>query len=488
MSGAPSSRRGLLDPADWDAFRRDAHALLDLLIGRLEHAAEGPVWRPMSDEIRHRLDQPSPREPAAFDALRADLESLILPYATFNTHPRFWGWVQGTGTPGGMLAEMAAAAINANCGGRDHAALPLERTVIGWACRWFGMPPSAGGLLVSGSSMANLLGLAVARHHALGPDVRARGMGNSRPVTYASSEVHMSLVKAVELLGLGRDSLRVIPVDASLRMDIPALRAAIAGDRAAGATPFCVVASAGTVNSGAFDDIAAIADLCAAERVWLHVDGAFGGLVVLSPAHASMARGIERADSIAFDYHKWLHVPYDAGAILVRDAELQRATFAGRPDYLASIGGFSGGEPWPSDFGIELSRGFRALKVWWTVKEHGTDRLGASIARNCAQAKLLEGLLRRNPTIEIAAPVTLNIVCCRYRAPGFDEEALDRLNGHIVVAIQESGLAVPSSCRIGGRLCIRVCITNHRSRDEDFRLLADAIAETGVRLTAQAPR
>lgn len=474
----------LLDPNDWGSFRHEAHALLDHLIDRLAHAGDGRVWQPLPEEMKQRLATPSPGEPTTVGQLRADLVEMILPYATGNTHPRFWGWVHGTGTAGGMLAEMAAAAINANCGGRNHGGIELERIVVGWARDWFGLPLSAGGLLVSGSSMANLLALAVARHHKAGHDVRSKGNAGAPLVVYASTEMHMSVTKATELLGLGREALHAIPVDPGLQMDLAALRAAIATDRAKGSRPFAIVANAGAVNSGAFDDLPALADLAAAEGLWLHVDAAFGGLVVLSPALAPMAAGIERADSIAFDFHKWLHVPYDAGCVLVRDQAHQLAAFGGRPDYLASIGGLASGEPWPSDLGIELSRGYRALKVWWTVREHGTARLGEAIARNCVQARLLEGLLLANPSIEVLAPVVLNIVCFRYRPHGMDEPALDDLNARIVVAIQESGIAVTSSCRVGGRLAIRVCITNHRSRDEDFAILAEAIAAQGRRLAA----
>jgi aromatic-L-amino-acid/L-tryptophan decarboxylase len=216
----------------------------------------------------------------------------------------------------------------------------------------------------------------------------------------------------------------------------------------------------------------------------LHVDGAFGALVRLSPELAPLARGIERADSLAFDFHKWLHVPYDAGCILVRDETLLRATFGGRTDYLANVGGLSGGEPWPSDLGIELSRGFRALKVWWTIKENGARKLGEAIAANCAQARRLADLLRRNPRIEIAAPVFLNIVCFRWADPQRDGSAQDAMNAEIAVALQMSGTAVTSTTRLNGRLCLRVCITNHRSRDADFDLFADSFDEIGARLEA----
>jgi glutamate/tyrosine decarboxylase-like PLP-dependent enzyme len=474
-----------LDPADWPAFRAFAHDLLDRMLDRQQGAGQGPVWRPVPDSVKTRLEEPAPLAPIPLAALGRELDEFVLPYSVGNTHPRFWGWVHGTGTPGGALAELVAATLNANCGGRDHGGIYLERAVVGWARDWFGLPAETGGLLLSGSSMANLIGLAVARHVHGGAGVREAGLGGAGLVGYASDQAHASLLKAMETLGLGRAALRAVPSGADFAMDLEALAARIGEDRAAGLLPFAVVATAGTVATGAFDDIGRIADLCAGERLWLHVDGAFGGLVKLAPALAPLAGGIERADSLAFDFHKWLHVPYDAGCVLVRDGERLREAFGGRPDYLANVGGLSAGEPWPADLGLELSRGFRALKVWWTIKEQGLDRLARAIARNCAQAQRLADLLRANPHVEIAAPVSLNIVCCRYVAPGLEGPALDDLNAALVVAMQMRGTAVTSTARIRGRLCIRVCITNHRSRDADFDLLAAEIAEIGARLAAE---
>ncbi len=479
-----AARNPSLDPQDWDAFRRFAHELVDRMVDHVRDIGAGPVWRPLPDEVKARIATPAPAAPTSYQALREDLEALVLPYSAGNAHPRFWGWVQGSGTPGGALAEFVAAMLNSNCGGRDHGAIYLERAVVGWARDWFGFPPTAGGLLTSGSSMANLLSLAAARAH-YGEEIRARGVSGRRLVAYASAEAHASLAKAMETLGLGREALRAIPVDENYRMRLEALATAIAEDRDSGFEPFAVVATAGTVNTGAFDDISGVADLCEREKIWLHVDGAFGSLVRLAPKLAGLADGIERADSLAFDFHKWLHVPYDAGCVLARDEQMLRAAFGGRPHYLASAGGLAGGEPWPSDLGLELSRGFRALKIWWTVKEQGVERLGAAIQRNCAQAGYLAERLGRNPRVKIAAPVALNIVCCRYVAPGLDGAALDRLNGAIVVALQQRGIAAPSTTRLGGRLCIRVCITNHRSRDADFDALAEAISEIGARLAAR---
>ena len=482
----PAKSAQNLDPEDWESFRGFAHELVDAMIERQRVMAEGPVWQPVPSAVKARIATPAPAAPTPFEELRSELDELVLPYAVGNTHPRFWGWVHGSGTPGGALAEFVAAMLNANCGGRDHGAIYLERAVIGWARDWFGLPASAGGLLVSGSSMANLLGLAAARQRCVGSGLRAHGIAGMPLVAYASAQAHSSLVKAMEVLGLGHEALRKIPVDAQYRMDVAALGARIDADRVAGDIPFAVVATAGTVNTGAFDDLGSIADLCGRENLWLHVDGAFGALVKLAPELTHLADGVERADSIAFDFHKWLHVPYDAGCILVRDGTSLTAAFGGRPDYLASAGGLADGEPWPSDLGIELSRGFKALKVWWTIKEQGLERLGAAIARNCAQAKYLAARLSMQENIKIVAPIPLNIVCCRYVAPQMDGPALDALNVAIVVELQESGVAAPSTTKLDGRVCIRVCITNHRSRDADFDLLSEAIAEIGARLAAKA--
>ncbi len=482
---AARAARSALDPADWGAFRDDAHALLDRLIAQLEHAGDGAVWTPMPDAVKQQLAAPPPGAPRGVHDVCADLSDLILPYCTGNTHPRFWGWVHGTGTAGGVLAEMAAAAMNANCGGRDHGAIHLETCVIGWMARWFDFPSAAGGLLVSGSSMANLLGLAAARRRAL-PNARTRGL-NGAPLTgYVSAEGHSCVAKAFELLGLGRDALRRIPVDAGFRMDLDSLRRTVKRDRVTAFDPFCVVATAGTVNTGACDDIAGISDFCRDEGLWLHVDGAFGALTILSPRLAQRLAGIDRANSLAFDFHKWLHVPYDAGCLVVRDETELLATFADRAPYLAGDAALAGGDVWPCDLGIELSRGFRALKVWFTIQEHGTVALGEAIARNCEQAQTLAAQIARRPLLRLMAPVPLQIVCCRYQPPDMDDVAVDLLNARLVATLQQRGIAAPSTCRIGDRLCIQVCITNHRTGDGDLVILVQAIERIGAELAASA--
>src|SRR5882672_964723 len=380
-----------------------------------------------------------------------------------------------------------AAAMNANVGGRDHGAVHVERQVLSWCRQLFGFPEGASGLLVSGTSMATLIGLTVARNAAVGADVRTTGVAGvaGRLVGYTSSESHSSVKRAFEILGLGSNALRSIPVAADFRMDVDRLGEAIAGDREQGLTPFCVVATAGTVNTGAIDDLGAVADLCAGQGLWLHVDGAFGALAVMSDSLKPALAGIERADSLAFDFHKWMHVPYDAGCVLVRRGDLHHAAFAMHAPYLApQQRGLAGGEPWFCDFGPELSRGFRALKVWFALKEHGTRKLGQAIEDNCRLARDLGAQVAAHRDLELLAPVALNIVCFRLTQAGLAPADLDRLNTDIVADLQESGLAAPSTTRLGGRTAIRVNITNHRTRPADLTVLIDAILAIGHRRVA----
>jgi glutamate/tyrosine decarboxylase-like PLP-dependent enzyme len=483
LRGSEPDPEESLDPADWEAFKDLAHRLLDDVLDHLRAVPERAVWRPVPAAVRQALAEPLPVQGQGVERTCRDARELILPYPTGNAHPRFWGWVHGSGTASGVLAELLAAAINANCGGRDHGAIYVERQVIEWCRQLFDFPEHSSGILVSGTSMATLIGLAVARHHLAGTDVRADGIrGAPALVGYASAEAHGSVARAFELLGLGRTALRLIPVDGDYCMELDALRAAIARDLALGARPFLVVGTAGTVNTGAIDDLAAVADVCAKENVWLHVDGAFGALIALSADLKRRLAGIERVDSLAFDFHKWLHVPYDAGCVLVRRGDLHRAAFAMSPDYLRrDARGLAGGDPWFCDYGPELSRGFRTLKVWFTLKEHGARRLGAMIERNCEQARYLAARIAAEPRLELMAPVALNIVCFRLRAPGLDDAGLDRLNAALVADLQESGIAAPSTTTLGGRTVIRVRLTNHRTRLSDLDILIEAVLSFGER-------
>ena len=466
-----------LDPADWPGFRAGAHVALDLMLDHLQTIREQPVWRPTPPSVRAALRAPLPEQPQGLAAVVDQFDRLIRPYATGNLHPRFMGWVHGGGTPVGMVAEMLAGGLNANLGGRDHAPILVERQVIGWMAALFGLPQTAGGLLVTGTSIANLIGVLIARRAALGPTSRASGLGGTRLVAYTSAAAHGCLPRAMDYAGLGSDALRRVPVDGRHRIDLDALRRAVAADRAAGATPFLVIGTAGTVDIGAIDDLAALADLAAAERLWFHVDGAFGALGVLTSEIAPRLSGIERAQSLALDFHKWAQVPYDAGFVLVRDGALHRDTFATSAEYLRrEARGLAGGTFWPNDFGPDLSRGFRALKTWFTLRVYGTEQLGAMIAQTCRVARHLAARVAAEPRLELLAPAPLNIVCFRYR--GADADAL---NAAIVADVQESGVAAPSTTRIDGALAIRAAIFNHRTRERDVDALVDAVLRHGDR-------
>ena len=467
-----------LDPQDWEAFRQVAHSALDEAIDYLKDVRQRPVWQPVPEDVKGRLHEPFPVAPQGIEKTYRDFRELVLPYPTGNIHPRFWGWVHGTGLATGIISEALGAAMNANCGGRDHGALYVERRVIDWCREIVGYPEQSSGILVSGTSMGSIIGLAVARNARAGCDVRAEGIGGAPKslVTYASSEAHSSVAKALELLGLGHDSLRKIPVDERFAIDPVELRRAIQKDRQAGREPFCVIGCAGTVNTGAIDDLTILAEICQSERLWFHVDAAFGALCTLSDALRPLLRGIDRSDSISFDFHKWMYVQYDAGCVLVRDGELHKKAFATRPDYLQhSDRGLAGGGEWFTDLGPELSRSFRALKIWFALKEHGTRRFGEMIEKNCHQARYLAQLVEANPKLELLVEPTLNIVCFRHRAAELDATALDRLNRDIVADLQERGIAAPSTTRVSGKLAIRVAITNHRSRREDFDLLVASV-------------
>lgn len=477
-----TDERPTLDPEDWPAFRARAHAMLNAALDHAAGAADGPVWTPVPDDVKARVAEPVPLEPQGTDAVCEDLLGCVLPYPTGNTHPRFFGWVHGAGSPGGIIAESMAAAMNANLGGRDHGANDVEHQVIHWMRDLFGFPDTASGLVVSGTSMATVIALSAARHAKAGYDIRHEGVrpDKGQLVGYASSEAHSCIARTFDMLGLGFDALRSIPVNDDFSMDTDALDQAIRDDLAAGLRPFCVVSSAATVNTGAIDDLAIIADFCTKHDLWFHVDGAFGAVAALSDTLKPLFSGMERADSLAFDFHKWMHVTYDAGFVLIRSEEAHRAAFSLRPDYLtAQPRGLAAGNPWFCEYGPELSRGFRALKVWFHLKEHGIRKIAAKAEDNCAQARYLGDLVAAHDDLVLATPVTLNICCFRFVTSDLSDEALDDLNGEIVMDLQESGVAAPSTTRLNGRLAIRVNITNHRTTMGDMELLVTEVVKTG---------
>ncbi|MEJ8567254.1 pyridoxal phosphate-dependent decarboxylase family protein [Elongatibacter sediminis] len=481
-----------LDPRDWDDMRELAHQMVDDAVDLLKSAGEGPVWQPVPGEVRERLRGPAPRQPESLEAIYRQYLDDILPYRMGNIHPRFWAWYMGNGTLTGALGDFLASVMNSNVGGGNHSAPLVEAQVIDWMREIVGFPPGSSGLLTSGASAANLIGLTVARNTAAGYDVRHEGV-RAAPgplVAYASTEVHSCNKKAVETLGLGSDGLRGIPVNDDFKIDLDALRHSIDADRKAGAVPFCVIGSAGTINTGAIDDLEALADLCESEGLWFHIDGAIGAVAALADNVRPLLRGMERADSIALDLHKWMHIPFEAGCALVRSETAHRESFSLTPEYLAHEAegrGLASGKYWPSDYGLQLSRQFRALKVWMSIREHGLDRYGRMIARNVEQAHYLDRLIEADPALEHMAPTGLDIVCFRFNPGGMAEEALDRLNQDILTELHEQGIAVPSYSTLNGRYCLRVAIANHRSRDEDFDLFVRELLRIGRELSSDPP-
>ncbi len=476
-----------LDPEDWQELRSQGHRMLDDMIDYLSGIRERPVWQPIPDAVRSTFQAGLPHEPGSLSDAHERFMNDILPYAVGNSHPGFMGWVHGGGNPVGMLAEMLAAGLNANLGGRNQIPVEVERQVVQWVREMLGFSEEASGLFVTGTSMANLIAVWVARVAMLGTAVRKDGIApnGSKLVAYTSAGAHGCITQAMDLAGLGSAALRIIPMNAAFEIDMALLEEAIAKDRAAGLQPFFIAATAGSVDVGAIDPLSAIADLAVREQIWFHVDGAYGALGMLAPDIAPRLDGIERANSVALDFHKWGQVPYDAGFIMVRDGALHQATFSSPASYLRrEARGLAGGSPWPCDFGPDLSGGFRALKAWFTLQVYGADKLGQVISNTCALAQYMKQRIEASAQLELLAPVALNIVCFRHRGrPGMDGGKLDRFNAALAVAIQESGKAAPSTTIVNGRLAIRAAIVNHRTS----RAEVDALIDTALALGETIP-
>ncbi|MCK2047135.1 pyridoxal phosphate-dependent decarboxylase family protein [Chromohalobacter moromii] len=480
-----------LDPQNWHALEEAFHQALQTGLEHLQSLEEQPVWRPAPEAMKSAFRSPLPTSPKPLEQLLDQFRDQLLPYGNGNTHPRFFGWVHGGGNLYGALGELCAALLNNNLGGRDHIAHQVEHQVLQWSREMFGFPASSSGLLTSGTSMATLIALAVARQSAVGASMKTQGLqGNTSPlVGYCSAQSHNSVLKAFQLLGLGSDALRAVPVSDDFTLDTHALAELITADRLAGATPFCVIATVGTVNTGAIDDITAIREVCYREDLWLHVDAAFGGALALLDEYQDAIGAVQDADSIAFDFHKWFQVPYAVGGLLVKDANTHRATFSERKEYLTTEPmGLSAGAPWFCDFGPELSRGFMALKVWFTFQGVGTERLAGVVRKHCQLATETANIIDASANLERLAPVPMNVVCCRYVPPRLQGEAsqqaayLDALNSAIVTQLQLQGRAAPSTTVLHGCVAIRVAIVNHRTESAHMNDLVSDIQQLGTQI------
>lgn len=473
-----------LDPADWEPLRGVARRIVDDAVDFIRDVRERPVWKNMPPEVRARFGSPAPQEGQPLEDVYGELVTDMLPYQMGNIHPRFWMWYMGASNFTGALGDFLAAILGSNLGGGDHAAAEIDKQVVNWLKEMMGYPAAASGTLVSGGSVANLIGLTVARNRMSGIDLRELGVRALKmPMRfYGSNQIHSCHQIAMEAMGLGNGALRRVATDTACRMDIAALHAAITEDRAAGMLPACVIATAGTVNTGALDDLDAIADLCAAEGLWLHVDGCIGALLAIAPEGKALVRGIARADSIALDPHKWLHAPFEVGCALVRDAGAHFGTFTVTPEYLENAPRGIASGVWLHDFGLQTSRGFRALKVWMALKEHGVAKFGRLIEQDLAHARYLTARIEAAPNLEICFPTAINIVCFRYDPGGLPEAALQTLNMEIMVRMQEASIAAVSDTTVNGRHCLRAAINNHRTTRADLDVLIDEVARQGAAL------
>lgn len=478
-----------LDPVDWEKTRALAHQMVDDALDRMRGLRDAPVWRPMPEEVRASLDAPVPLAPEPLEAIYANVRDKLYPHAMGNIHPRFWAWYMGAGCLTGALADFLAAIDGSNLGSGDTGASQVDRQVTDWLRQMLGFPETSSGTLVNGGSMANIVGLMAARNAKAGVNLHEHGVGDiARPLRfYSSDQVHSCHLKAMNLLGLGGKALRRIATDTDYRIDLDALRAAVAEDRTQGFEPACVIATAGSTNTGAIDDLRAIADFCRDEGLWLHIDGCIGALLVIAPENRHLVAGIERSDSLALDLHKGLHAPFDVGCALIRDRRLHRETFAESAEYLQMASRGIAAADHLHSYSPEISRSFRALKVWMMLRHHGVESFGRILDRNIAQARYLEQLIEAEPTLALLAPTATTIVCFRHDPGGMDEEELRAHNREIMLRIQESGMAVLTDTTLRGRHALRVAICNHRTRNEDLDLLLHEVLRIGSELGEVQP-
>src|SRR5882724_1585298 len=473
----------MLEPSA-DEIRAWSNSVTQFMIDYLGGLRDRPLYRHTSSrEIRDGLDPALPAKGTDFDALLKVFRDTIVPFSRQNAHPRMFGYVQSPGTPIAAFADLFASILNANLTIWRSAPAPveLERLTIDWIRQILGFNAEAGGLFVSGGSMANLAAIAAAR--------QAKDYSSGRLRIYASSETHFSIAKAAALLGIGRENVRHVPVDDHFRIRVDDLVAKITADLEAGYVPFCVVANAGTVNTGAVDPLAEIREIADRFKLWMHVDGSYGAFAVLAESARELFAGIERADSVALDPHKWLYLPVDVGCVIYRDPEIARPAFAHEAEYTRIIGEEADEAFAFWDYGPELSRRFRALKVWMLLKGVGVSALSEAIENNLACARHLESMVRASDDFEMAAPVELSIFCFRHMPVQLRNESpktIDAFNERLLVALQRDGSSYLSNATLGGRFALRGCVLNYRTTLRDMEILLDDLRRVAKSLPASA--
>jgi aromatic-L-amino-acid decarboxylase len=473
----------MLDPSA-DEIRDWGNSVIQFMTDYFGDLRDRSVYGHMSSrDIRDQLDAALPTKPIDFDQLLKVFRDTIIPFSRQNAHPRMFGYVQSPGTPLAAFADLLASTLNANLTVWRSAPAPveLERLTIDWIRQILGFDAEAGGLFVSGGSMANFAALAAAR--------QSKDYSSGRLRIYASSETHFSVAKAAALLGIGRENVRNIAVDERLKIRVDDLVAKITADLEASYVPFCVVANAGTVNTGAVDPLAEVRDVADRFQLWMHVDGSYGALAILANSARELFAGMERADSVALDPHKWLYLPVDVGCVIYRAPEIARAAFAHEAEYTRIIGQEADEAFAFWDYGPELSRRFRALKVWMLLKGVGLDSLGEAIESNLACARHLESMVRASDDFEMAAPVELSIFCFRH-VPGQvrneSPQVIDAFNERLLVALQRDGSSYLSNATLGGRFALRGCVLNYRTTLRDMEILLDDLRRVARSLPTSA--
>lgn len=501
-----ASRNAQGTPADWfdgdlspDEFRRLGYRAVDLISAYLRDVRDLPVFpAKRSDEIAALFEEPLPQAGQSADSILDAWSERVLPNTTHLGSPRYFGFVNGSGSMMGILADALAASVNMNVGGwkASPAATEIERRTIRWLAEITGYDPACGGLLTSGGQMANFTALLTALRSVAPYDMTANGLQDERRqgrflVYMSDHEGHVSIVRAVDLMNLGRDAIRRVPSRADFTMDVAALRTMIEEDRARGDVPFCVVGQVGSINVGAIDPLEDIAEVCREFGLWFHADGACGAVGAMLPEKRPLYRGLDRADSLTLDPHKWLYVPYECGCVLVRRPEALRHTFSMQASYLRGTRstGYEGFDYF--DNGPQMSRGFRALKVWMTIKHYGLDGYQKLLSQNVRCAEHLDLLVRADADFEPLHRPVLNIYAFRFRPARMRDRGsasdayLDDLNQRIVDAVQASGVAFMMSTRIHGRTCLRLSICSHRTTPADIDLVFERIRSIGQSLDAQ---
>lgn len=474
-----------LDPENWDEIRALGHQMIDDLVDYWKGIREEPIWKPIPEEVKSTFSQTIPLSPTKPTAVYEEFKKNIFAYNKGNVHPRFFAWIQGTGNPMGVWGDLLASGMNPNVAIGEHAPMYVDQQVVNWCKEMMGFPKESSGILVSGGSMANITALTVARNSFNGLKLRRKGLQDfpSKMRIYCSVETHSCIQKAAEIIGLGTDSVVKIAVNSHFEMLSEALEEQIKGDLEEGLTPFCIVGTSGTVNTGAIDPMDELLKISKAYGLWFHVDGAYGALCKLDPIYSDRLKAIEQADSLAFDLHKWLYVPYEVGCTLIRDKAKHRDSFSVNPNYLVQeTRGLAGGLDSINNYGFELSRGFKALKVWMSLKEQGLEKYKKMIAQNNRQAEYLGRLVEENPDLELTAPVSMSITCFRMHREGHTENQLRDLNREVLIRLQEQGIAAPSSTMLNGKFTLRVANVNQRARFEDMDLLINEVLRIGKEL------